>query len=380
VTEATARPGRRTVRRTLQMRLAATYGGLFFLLGLLVLAIPYFLDLESPTPSGSPASAGSQVHVPAAVLSAQHDADLHQQLVLSIVALVVLAALSGALGWMLAGRALRPLRQITTTAKEISASNLHQRLAVEGPYDELNELGATLDELLARLEAAFASQRHFVANASHELRTPLTAERTMLQLALDDPASSAASLREVCEELLSLQADQERLLNDLLTLAQSEGGADLPERFDLSALARTAVLSRQEEGSSRDVTIEASCLPAPVFGDRRLVTILVGNLVDNAIRHNVGSGHVTVRTSHSGRGATIAISNSGPVVAESDVAHLCEPFMRPAGAARLHGEGNGLGLAIVKAVADAHRAELRLRARAQGGLAVDVTFPTARNA
>jgi signal transduction histidine kinase len=361
------------------MRLALSYGGLFFLLGLFVLAIPYVFGRASSPSSTVPLSTGIDLQVRQSIASAQRNADVHQQLLLSLLALVILLAVSVALGWLLAGRTLRPLRTITATAKEISASNLHRRLAIEGPYDELTELGATLDDLLARLEASFASQRNFVSNASHELRTPLTAERALLQVALADPNPSVASLRAACEEVVELGGSQERLIDDLLTLAQSEGGVERPERFDLSVIARAAIRAREEAASARDVRLESSCAPAPLFGDRRLVTILVGNLVDNAIRHNVVGGHAAVRTSQSGRGSTIAVSNSGPVVDEDDVAHLCEPFMRLESTRRLHSDGHGLGLAIVKAVAEAHHAELRVRARSQGGLAVDVTFPP-RNA
>jgi len=371
VTDANASRRRGRAKGTLQVRLAASYGGSVFLLGFLVLAIPNVLGRVSPTSVAIPVGGG----VDRTLLGAQRGADAHHQLVLSLLAVVVLGALSAALGWVLAGRTLRPLRDITATARQISASNLHQRLALDGPYDELNELGATLDDLLARLEASFASQRNFVSNASHELRTPLTAERALLQVALADPDPSVESLRTVCEELVDLGGSQERLIDDLLTLAQSEGGVESPERFDLSAVARIAVRARQDAASARNVTLEDHCVSAPVFGDRRLVSILVGNLVDNAIRHNVAGGHATVRTSQSGRGSTVTVSNSGPVVDEEEVEHLCEPFMRLGSARRAHAEGYGLGLAIVRAVADAHHAELRVRARAQGGLAVDVTFP-----
>jgi signal transduction histidine kinase len=371
-----ARQGGPQARRTLQRRLAALYGGAFFALGLLVLALPYALGRATPAALSVPGARHVDLATGTAVASAQRSADIHQQLVLSLVALVILTGVSAALGWALAERTLRPLRTITATAKEISASNLHRRLDIQGPDDELRELGATLDDLLARLEASFDSQRHFVSNASHELRTPLTAERALLQVALADPHPSVESLRSVCEELLGLGAQHERLIDDLLTLAQSEGGIDRVERFDLSAIARTALRARQPEASRGGVVLESSCVQAPVLGDRRLVTILVGNLLDNAIRHNVPDGSASVRTSFSGRGATLAVSNSGPPVDERDVTRLCEPFTRAGGTPRLHAEGHGLGLAIVRAVADAHHAELRVRARAQGGLAVDVTFPS----
>jgi signal transduction histidine kinase len=363
--------------RTLQLRLSATYGAAFFLLGLVVLAIPYFAGRGS-APSSVHLNTQVDTSSRLAIVAAQRGADHHQQLVLSILAVILLAAASAALGWLFAGRTLRPLREITARARDISVNNLHERLAIAGPYEELNELGATLDDLLSRLEASFASQRNFVSNASHELRTPLTAERALLQVALADSQPSVESLRAVCEELLELGVQQERLIDDLLTLAQSEAGIDNPERFDLSSVARIAVRERLEEAAARGVELEAVCVPGPVFGDRRLVSILVGNLIDNAIRHNEVSGTATVRTSHSGRGATVAVSNSGPVVAEEEVARLCEPFMRSGNRRDSGGEGHGLGLTIVQSIARAHHAELRVRARSQGGLAVDVTFPQQR--
>ena len=373
-----APPGRhrgpRMRRRTLQLRLVAGFGGMFFLVGLLLLAIPYILGRAAAI--SGPVFLGNPADLPArrAIAVAQRAADIHHQFVFSVAALAVLAAASVALGWVLAGVTLRPLRTITVTAREISASNLHRRLAVEGPYEEFRELGDTLDDLLSRLEASFASQRNFVANASHELRSPLAAERAVLQVALADRHPSVESLRAACEELIALGGHQERLIDDLLTLAESERGIDRWERFDLAGIARTVVHARSEEAAERGVALDVAGPMAPVVGDRRLVTILVGNLVDNAIRHNVAGGHATVRTSQSGRGSTVAVSNSGPVVGDEDVAHLFEPFVRLAGTRR-HGEGHGLGLAIVRSVADVHRADLRATARPQGGLAVNVTFP-----
>ncbi len=366
-------------RRNLQRRLAFTYGATVFGVGLVVLAIPYVAGRASSVVPLVVFGRGAGFPGRRALLVAQRGADVHQQLALSLVALLVLAVIAVVAGSVLAGRTLRPLREITDTAQEISASNLHRRLDIDGPYDELNELASTLDELLARLEASFAAQRNFVANASHELRTPLTAERALLQVALADPDASAESLRAVCQEVVALGDSEERLIDDLLTLAQSEGGVQESERFDLSLLARSSVQARAADAAERQVEVEASCVPAPVTGDRRLVAILVGNLVDNAVRHNQPGGHVLVRTAHSGRGSTVAVANSGPVVADQDVAHLCEPFMRLDSTRRLHGEGHGLGLAIVRAVADAHRAELRIRARPEGGLAVEVTFPPVRS-
>ena len=368
----------RPAKHSLRVRLAALYGGIFLALGILVLAIPFLVGRASSTSVEIRSGGGFDPAVGRAIIRSQQGTDLHQQLVLSLLAVVVLVGLSLAVGWILAGRILRPLREITATTQEITASNLHRRLAIEGPYDELNELGATLDDLMARLEASFISQRNFVSNASHELRTPLTAERALLQVALADPDPSVTSLRSVCEELVELGGSQERLIDDLLTLAQSEAGIERSERFDLFGVARTAVRVALDEASARGVDLDVSGIPAPVYGDRRLVAILVGNLIDNAIRHNAVGGHANVRTSHSGRGSTVAVSNSGPVVAEEDVLHLCEPFLRPGSTRRLHVDGYGLGLTIVRAVADAHGAELHIRVREHGGLAVSVTFPVPR--
>ena len=367
----------RVSSRNLQLRLAATYGSFFFLLGLVVLAIPFFASHRTAI---SVAHVGQHVAPSSrqAIANAQRVADHHQQLVLSFLALIVLGAASALAGWLLAGRTLRPLREITARTREISATNLHERLAIDGPYEELNELGATLDDLLTRLETSFASQRHFVSNASHELRTPLTAERALLQVALADAHPSVESLQAVCEELVELSGQQERLIDDLLTLAKSEAGIEHPERFDLSSVARTAVRDRLEEASARGVELEAVCVPGPVFGDRPLVSILVANLIDNAVKYNVPGGNATVRTSHSGRGTTVAVSNSGQVVADEDVVRLCEPFMRSGNHRGSNNVGHGLGLAIVQSVARAHDAELRIRARSQGGLAIDVTFPPHR--
>jgi signal transduction histidine kinase len=361
--------------RSLQARLALSYGGICFLLGLVVLAIPYGFGRASATSVVVPVRVTTDPSVQRAIVFAQRSADVHRQLVLSLVALVVLAALSASLGWLLAGRTLRPLRTITARTKEISASNLHRRLAVDGPYDELAELGATLDDLLARLEASFTSQRNFVSNASHELRTPLTAERALLQVALADPEPTVASLRAVCEELVGLGSDQERLIDELLTLAQSEGAVGPSERFDLATVARTGVTARGGEITRRGVRLELACSPAPVVADRRLVGIMVGNLLDNAVRHNVDGGTVTVRTTHRGRGSTLAVSNTGPLVPEDEVPYLCEPFRRAGDGGRVETGGHGLGLAIVRAVTEAHHAELQIRARRRGGLAVEVTFP-----
>ncbi|HEV2362274.1 MAG TPA: HAMP domain-containing sensor histidine kinase, partial [Acidimicrobiales bacterium] len=271
-------------------------------------------------------------------------------------------------------RVLRPLRVMTATAREISASNLHRRLAISGPDDELRELGATLDDLFSRLEASFDSQRRFVANASHELRSPLTAERALLQVALSDPEASAESLRAACEEVLVLGGQQEQLITALLTLAMSERGVERWEAVELGAIAHHAVDGRIEEARTRGVTITADCPPANCAGDPRLIDIMISNLVENAIRHNVDGGWAKVATSSGPAGGTVTVSSSGPVIDPAVVDLLFQPFQRQTEVRVQRSDGHGLGLAIVRAIVDVHRAQLVAQARPGGGLDIEVTF------
>lgn len=290
-------------------------------------------------------------------------------------ALIALAALAVAivLAWWLAGRFLRPLREMTAAAREISATNLSRRLAVKGPDDELTELGSTLDDLFARLEASFASQRNFVANASHELRTPLAGQRVLLQVALADPDADADSLRASCEEALRLGEQEERLIEALFTLASGERGIERWELFDLGAIAGGAVAERREEAGRAGIELRASLDPAPAGGEPRLVESLLANLLDNALRHNARGGRVEVSTSVRDGRATVTVSNTGPTIPPEEVERLFLPFRR-LGDERIGREGHGLGLAIVRAIATAHDATLTAIARPDGGLEIEVGF------
>lgn len=360
-------------RRTLQLRLAVFYGGLFLFLGIVILAIPNIL-VRSATAAVAVAPGGPAFPIRRADLLQQHGADVHNQLVFSLLALVIVVVGSFGLGWVVAGRVLRPLRVITATARQISASNLHRRLGLRGPDDEFRELGATLDDLFSRLESSFDSQRRFVANASHELRTPLTAERALLQVALADAGASAESLRATCEQVLELGGQQEQLIATLLTLAASERGVERWEQVDASELAQQAVTGRGAEAIERHVAVSTELGPARCAGDARLIEIMVSNLVDNAIRHNVEGGWVKVVTSTGSTGVVVRVSNSGPVIPPGEVDRLFEPFQRQRRTRSHHSEGHGLGLAIVRAVAEAHHAELVASARPDGGLDVEVAF------
>lgn len=351
-------------RRTLRVQLTLLYAGLFFGLSVALLGITNVVVLGG--------SSSSSVN---AIANAQHGADVLRLEIGSLIALAVTFSLSVACGWLVAGRILRPLRTITSTARDISASNLHRRLALAGPDDEIKELGDTLDDLFERLETAFDSQRHFVANASHELRTPLTAERAILQVALSDPDAGADTLRSACEEVLTLGEQQGALIASLLTLASSEGGIEQWERLDIAEIARKVALDCSPEAERRGIRVDVSCTRALALGDPGLVDILIGNLVDNAIRHNMVGGQAAISTTTTGGMASISVSNTGPLIPLDAVDRLFLPFQQ-LGAERVRlSEGYGLGLAIVRAIANAHGATIAARARPQGGLDIEVTFP-----
>jgi signal transduction histidine kinase len=292
--------------------------------------------------------------------------------IIGLVAAVI--ALAGA--WWLAGRFLRPLRAMTTAAQEISATNLSRRLRVSGPDDELTELGRTLDDLFERLQASFESQRHFVANASHELRTPLAGQRTLLQVALADPGADSDTLRATCEEALALGAQQERLIDSLLTLATSERGIERWESFDLGALTQRIVINRQQDAERRGIEIDTAPKQTVAVGDPSLIESLVTNLVDNAIHHNHAGGQIKISTSPGAGRACLSVSNTGAAIAAEELDRLFQPFHR-LGEERVRiTDGHGLGLAIVRAIATAHGATLTARPRPGGGLDVEVSLPT----
>jgi signal transduction histidine kinase len=309
--------------------------------------------------------------------AAQRAADSHQLLVDSGIALAIVAVLALLAGWLVAGRMLRPIRTITRTARRISSTSLHERLALGGPQDELKELGDTLDDLFGRLDAAFEAQRQFVANASHELRAPLTRQRALIQVALADPDANSASLRAAHERVLASEQHLEQMIDALLALTRGQAGLERREHLDLAALASKAVLARESETADRDLDVRTTLAPAPTAGDPRLVERLIANLLDNAIRHNVIEGHVEITTGSRHQHAFVTVANSGPTIPPEEVPRLLQPFQRLHGTRTTHLSGNGLGLAIVHAIANAHRATLTAQPGPHGGLTVEVTFPGA---
>ena len=350
---------------TVRLRFALLYAGAFMVTGLVLT-----LALLTAGADSYIQQAGS-----AAPQAARHPLIDGSPGVIAII-LAVLVLLSVPLGWLLAGRLLRPVRLITATARDISASNLSRRLEAGRRDDEFSRLGDTLNELFARLEASFRAQRHFVANASHELRTPLAVERTLLQVALDDPEADTATLREACQEVLALGARTERLIDSLLTLASGERGIDRREALDLADLAARVAQARGEEAERRGVRLEARLGPALSAGDPRLAESLIANLADNALRYNVPGGSVEISTATRDGRAVVSVGNTGPAIPPGQVDRLFQPFQRLGTERVQRSRGHGLGLAIVAAIADAHAAPVTARARPGGGLDIAVAFPS----
>ncbi len=311
-----------------------------------------------------------------AAQAAQRAADSHELLVNSGIALAVVGVLALVAGWLVAGRMLRPIRTITRTARRISSTSLHERLALTGPEDELKELGDTLDDLFGRLDAAFEAQRRFVANASHELRTPLTRERALVQVALGDP-STPEVWRSTGQELLASNRQQETLIEALLTLASSEGGLDHREPVDLSAVVKTVLLDRRAN-DRLGLDVEMTIAPAPLEGDPRLLESLVANLVDNAINHNIEGGCVCVSTGGKDGKTVLAVTNTGPVIPPNEIDRLFQPFQRLGPHRVGRGNGHGLGLSIVRAISIAHGATITAQPLPDGGVAIEVAFPAPR--
>lgn len=392
-------------RRTARLRLTALYGALFLACGAILLAVSYLLveqaiapggrvNPKGLPPSGITVSKGTGVLSKGQLPSGQlpdlssletslakqiASSDLRQVLIVAPIALAIVTLVALVLGWLVAGQVLRPLAVITAAARRISASSLHQRLALRGPDDELKALGDTLDELFARLEASFRAQQSFVANASHELRTPLTRERAMLQVALDDPGTTAEAWRDVAAEVLASNAEQESLIEALLSLASSQAGLGERELLDLASVTGEVLLAARPEAARHDVSVNAATGPAPLLGDSLLARQLVANLVGNAVRHNVPGGTIEVSTDARDGRAILAVANTGPLVPPEVVGRLFQPFCRLDGRRVRHDSSHGLGLSIVNAIAAAHGAAVTASARRGGGLSIEVTFPPIPN-
>jgi signal transduction histidine kinase len=345
-------------RATLRTQLTVLYAALLVVIVAVVLAAAAFLFRSAMAPPG---------------VEASNPNDLYFQIGAPV--MIALAVLIGLwFAWQLAGLYLRPLRTLNATARDISATNLTRRLGLQGPDDEITQLGSTFDDLFGRLESSFESQRRFVANASHELRTPLAGQRTLLQVALADPDATTEDLRAACGETLALGERQERLVDGLLTLASSERGIEHQERLDVAEIAERVLGSRQQEAARRGVELRASLDAAPTTGDPVLIESMIANLLDNAIQHNLPDGTVEFTTGRVGSASQLSVGNTGPIVPTVELDRLFQPFQRLGHARTGSRNGHGLGLAIVQAIAQAHRAKTTARARSAGGLDIEVDF------
>jgi len=406
---------------SIRLRLTLVYGGLFLLAGVVLLALTFSLVRDhfavpfrvttvvngtsevitgqatpfggsvafegSSTQARPDAAAGppSKEALQAVMQRARGDA-LRLLLVNSGVALTGMTVVSFVLGWAMAGRVLRPIHRITATARRLSEQTLHERIGMRGPADELKELADTFDAMLGRLDAAFDTQRRFVANASHELRTPLAIARTEVDVTLADPDASAAELRVMGERVRDATDRSERLIEGLLTLARSERRLAKREPVDLGEAAAEALAQNDAEIEALGLRVSQVLGAAPTHGDHALLERMVANLVENAVRHNHRGGHIEVDSGRVGSGfagrarmadrawVQVRVANSGPVLTEQQAASLFEPFRRlteRTGSDR----GSGLGLSIVRSVAAAHGGHAQASPLPLGGLEVTVTLP-----
>jgi signal transduction histidine kinase len=383
----------------MRTRLAVFYALLFLVVGVALLAVSYtllasvLLPATGPPPKLTPqeqsllgickplptsasllAQCNHLIDISGGDVKARGDtlAALREASAIGLVPLVIVAA---GLGWLVAGRALRPVRSLTEAAKRASELRLGQRLALSGPDDELKELADTFDVMLERLDAAFTSQKRFVANAAHELRTPLTAMRTAIDVTLSKPTRTPEQLEAMADRVKRSVERAEATVEALLTLATSEVGPTAHESIDLATAAEDALDATHAAINQRHINVEATLEPALARGDRVLLERMIANLIENAVRHNNPGGWIGVRTMQQNGSAVFEIANTGPSVSAEQIPTLFEPFVRAK--ERLDSsDGVGLGLSIASAIARAHNATITARPGAGGGLEMSVMIPT----
>jgi signal transduction histidine kinase len=373
------------MRPTIRIRLAAWYTALTAVTGLVLLGVTFLCVVPTLPTLMVPARpldgmAHSQpVRLPQAATEVINiQARVGQSLLTwGGLALLGLAVLSACIGWLLAGRVLRPVRAVTSTARRVAERHLDERIGLIGPADELKELADTFDSMVERLERSFDGQRRFIANASHELRTPLTTTRALVEVAASADGNSEDT-RRLCRKLLTVTAGQERLLDGLLALAHSETTIDRSTRIDLAELAEEAAGAHADTALGAGIELRTELSAAPLHGDPALLGRVVHNLVDNAVRYNIGAGGwVTIHSGTTRDGAaTLSVTNSGPIIETEEVDSLFEPFRRLRYDRTRQPRGSGLGLSVVRAVVRAHHGSVRAHPRPHGGLTLQVTIPT----
>jgi signal transduction histidine kinase len=383
-------------RRTVRLRLTALYGVLFLVSGAVLLAISggvlagrSSVQAASGQTGQAPQSALARAHAQIHLLQQQLADERalapgglsHNLLIAGAIALGIMTVVAVLLGWIIAGRALRPLRTITAATRRISADNLNERLTMTGPRDELTDLADTIDGLLARLEGAFAAQRLFVANASHELRTPLTTMRASVDVAVAKPGPVPPQTTALAGRLRGELDQVDRLLDGLLALARAQHG-DLPGRttVSLDSVVSASLAARADAIAARKLTVHhtAGRDGAWVDGSPALLHRMADNVIDNAISHNTDDGWVSVTTMADGQAARLIAETGGGVLDQAQVDRLTQPFRRLGTDRTGSDRGAGLGLSIVAAIAEAHGGFVRLAARPEGGLRVEIGLPLAR--
>ncbi|WP_423754070.1 sensor histidine kinase [Actinomyces gerencseriae] len=372
----TTAPGSRLRRLTIRARLTLTYAGLVTGSGAVLIALVYLYmrQLQVAVPEQAPSTDGveEEVYLRITLMSEF----LNTMLVISLGALVLLALLSGAVGWVVAGRMLAPLSTMNEAAKQAASGDLSRRLSLTGPRDEIRDLADTYDHMLDSLETSLGTYRRFAANASHELRTPLATAQTMIDVTLADPAASAEQLRSLAERLRETNRANVETVDALLDLAEAQSGDLYREQVDLGEVVASALSQLVPEAGAREVD-----LPEPpdalvvVEGDPVLLRQAVSNLLRNAVRHNVAHGGIELELTSTDDRARLRVSNDGPLVPAERLESLREPFVRGSGRGRTRDAGHGLGLAIVSAVATAHNGVLELSANPSGGLTATLDLP-----
>jgi signal transduction histidine kinase len=366
---------------TVRWRLTLLYAVLFLVCGVALLAITYALVSRfriAPSPPLQVLQGQEPSREVRTLVGGQRAADLRDLLLESGIALGIMTVVSGVLGWVVAGRVLAPVRRITETAERISDTNLHERLALPGPRDELRLLADTIDRLLERLQVAFDAQRLFVANASHELRTPLAMMRTTLDVALTAPEGVVPQVKILDADLREDIDHADRLLESFLVLARAQHG-ELGEQHQvaLEQLITTALAARSRELATKDLDVHTSLSPVRTTGSETLLTRMIENVIENAVRHNHAHGSIDIALGLDRDQARVIVEADGPLLDERRAAELAQPFRRLGQERTYSRTGHGLGLSIVAAVAAAHGGTLLLHARPQGGLRVEITLPRA---
>ncbi len=364
-------------RPTVRWRLTLLYSGLFLMCGVALLTITYWLFANFAYSVPKEPFNPTMVRLQAA-MSVVRSNGLHRLQLYSGLALAIMAIVSVALGWLVAGRVLSPLRTITATADRISDTNLHERLALPGPRDELRLLADTIDRLLERLEVAFDAQRRFVANASHELRTPLAMMRTTLDVALTAPEGVVPQVKALDANLREDLDHADRLLESFLVLARAQHGElGGQHQVALEQLVTAALETRAPDIATKHLDMRTALSPIRAAGSETLLTRMIENVIENAVRHNPAHGFIEIVLEHEHEQARLIVETDGPLFDERHVAELAQPFRRPGQERTYSQTGHGLGLSIVAAVASAHGGTLLLDARPLGGLRVQITLPNA---